>query len=401
MTRTQPTLSITYVDPTENFRGYLAMHGDEHRLAAGGFRVQPGLTAECLVRLAQAMKLKERLLGLAVDGAKVGIDYDPRSPGRYGAMRRFLRFLRPYLAERLSLGPDMGTNWGELEHLAHEEGMVSVKHAIALAQGLSEHDFLARIRLLDNAVGGATLGERRAGHALAEAGLAAAEMSEMAGCSIRVGIQGFGTLGRGAARSLMEAGVDIVAVSDEHCCLQAEPLDVGALLASPPGVPLSRVARSSERLVPRGEIFATPLDLLVLAACENAMNEEQVPLLSARAVVVGANLGLPQSVETLLHQQRIAVVPDFVGGCGGSASMDALFGPESAPTPEQVLRHVGARMRQLVHHVLKRSEQEGITSRRAGLDLAGTAPSPDRSSRPYGHWRPLQTRAPVGAGQRS
>lgn len=67
-----------YVDPVEGFAGYVALAGTKQRLGAGGFRVQEGLDEETIVRLAEAMARKERLLGLGVDGAKAGIDYDPR-----------------------------------------------------------------------------------------------------------------------------------------------------------------------------------------------------------------------------------------------------------------------------------------------------------------------------------
>ncbi len=129
-----------------------------------------------MTRLTEAMTLKERLLGLAVDGAKAGIDYDPQAPGKAEAMRRFLRFLRTHLLERLSLGPDMGTTWPEIEDVARQVGLVSVEGAIARAQELGDDDVRARLRLLDAEIDGATLGERRAGHALAHAALSACDV---------------------------------------------------------------------------------------------------------------------------------------------------------------------------------------------------------------------------------
>ena len=40
---TQRSQVIHDVDPVEGFRGFLAFSGREHRLAAGGCRVAPGL----------------------------------------------------------------------------------------------------------------------------------------------------------------------------------------------------------------------------------------------------------------------------------------------------------------------------------------------------------------------
>ena len=383
--QTGSTQVIHYRDPVEEFRGYLAIAGRSHRLAAGGFRVQKGLDGGTVRRLAEAMTLKERLLGLAVDGAKAGIDYDPQAPDKAEAMRRFLQFLRPHLLERLSLGPDMGTTWPEIEDVARQVGLVSVKGAIARAQELDDDDFRARLRLLDEEIDGATLGERRAGHALAHAALAAAEAAGITGRAPRIGIQGFGTLGRAAATALAEADVTATAVTDEHTCLHCyadEVDDVGDAgwsrpgRQTPPPVPVD--------VAPPDQLLELPLEVLVLAACEDAVSEERAGRLEVAAVVVGANLGLSAAVEQLLHRRGILVVPDFVGGCGGSASMDALFGPPTCPTAAEVLETLGARMRTLVARLFETSRARRISPRQAALALSACEVPPGK---PYGRWQ--------------
>jgi glutamate dehydrogenase (NAD(P)+) len=369
-----------YRDPVAGFAGYLAIDGRHNPLAAGGFRIQPGLQEHTVAQLAQAMTLKQRLLGLGVDGAKCGIDFDPADPGKHEAMRRFLRFLRPHLLTRFSMGPDMGTAWQEIEEAARAEGIPSVKIAIAGAQGLSHAEVLRRLRLLDVEAGGATLGQRRAGHGLAHAALTAA--GAPGGAGLRAAVQGFGTLGRATAQSLAEAGARIVAVADEHGSL-VDPggLDIARLLTLAPQTPVT--AACPQRHADRTAIFETSSDLLVLAACQDAMSAQQAAALPAdvRAVVVGANLGLAPEVEDLLFRRGIVVVPDFVGGCGGSASMAALFGPADCPTPGQFLDRLGDSMRTLVRRVLDHSTSAGLTSRAAALALCAV---PQIRQIPYG-----------------
>lgn len=379
---------VHYVDSVTGIDGYLAIDGDTNPLAAGGFRVQAGLTAQTTMQLARAMTQKQRLLGLSVDGAKCGLDLDPRDPGKHDAMRRFLRFLRPYLLDRYSMGPDMGTGWAELEDVARAEWMGSVKCAVAKAQGLSEPEFLRRSALLDVELGGATLGQRRAGHGLAHAALTAADWACPAGdAPLRVGIQGFGTLGRAAALGIVEAGLSVTAIADEHGCLYAEGgLPAEALLGAPPGTPLTRLAPSSGALAsPPYALLECPVDLLVLAACEDAMSAEQAHRLpdSVRAVVVGANLGLSAEVEGVLHRRAVVVVPDVVGGCGGSASMNALFGPVACPTATEVLHSTGSMMRELVNRLLTISTPHAATLRQAGLAVCAEQRH-SAAVRPYG-----------------
>lgn len=373
---------VRYVDPVEGFTGYVAFAGTKHRLAAGGFRVQQGLDQATIVQLAEAMARKERLLGLGVDGAKAGIDYDPRSPGKHDAMLRFLRFLRPYLAQRLSLGPDMGTSWSELETVARRLGLSSAKAAVRTAQGLDEDDFLARLRLLDADVLGATLGERRAGHALAHATLAAMDVARLSRRPRRIGIHGFGTLGRGAAIALTEAGLTPTVVTDEHTCLHCREEPADARPTGPVPSPPPRAAVAD--VEPPARFFDLPLDVLVLASCTDALSAEQAARVDVSVVVVGSNLGITPAVETILHERGIFVVPDFVGGCGGSASMDALFGRPACPGPREVLDQVGATVRSLVAEMSELSRRHGISTREAALQLArdDVPPGP-----PYGRRR--------------
>ncbi|MDP8974815.1 MAG: Glu/Leu/Phe/Val dehydrogenase [Actinomycetota bacterium] len=374
-----------YVD-VEGFHGFLAVDGTGHRLAAGGLRVQPRLDRDTMAKLAQAMTRKERLLGLAVDGAKAGLACHPGDPAKAEVMGRFLGFLRPFLLERLSLGPDLGTAWDEIERVARAQAIPSVKIAIARAQELEDAEFWRRLRLLDAATDGTNLGQRRAGHALAHAALAANDLAGGPGAGARVAVQGFGTLGRGAVLSLVRAGAEVTAVADENGCVMSDAgLHTEKLLATPPGTSVTAHASEGAVAAPPHALFDVAADVVVLAACEDAMTLERACALQARVVAVGANLGLAVEVEEALHRLGVLVVPDFVGGCGGSASMDALFGPPSCPTVSEVLAHVAARMWSLVRQVCELAAERGSTPRQAAMALCDAMPE-QPGAKPYGRW---------------
>jgi glutamate dehydrogenase (NAD(P)+) len=373
---------IEYVDPVEGFLGWLVYDGTGCRLAAGGCRVQKGLTGETLAVLASRMTLKERLLGINVDGAKCGIDYDPAGAGKPAAVRRFLSFLRPHLHSRFSMGCDMGTRWGELEYLAKHEGVLSIKYAVKTAQCLTDDEFFTRLRALDQPIGTMTLAQRRAGHALAEAAIAAAGYAGLTG-SITCSLQGFGNLGRSAAYSLAEAGIRITAIADEYGCVTAAGgLDVRAMLASPYGSPVPLIAGAVPRL-PADSLLGRPADLIVLAGGENAMTADQAAAVSAPLVVVGANCGISRDVEELLVGSGILVIPDFVGGVGGSASMEALFGPPHPPSPQEVLTGVTEMMHEIVAHLTDTAHRRDVSLRVAAEQVADAAVIVP-TGRPYG-----------------
>jgi len=378
---------IEYRDPDTGFGGWLAYDGSASPLAAGGCRMQPGLTGAELAVLAGRMTLKQRVLGLNVDGAKCGIDYDPRQPDALEAMGRFLAFISEQLRTRFSMGPDMGTRWPDLQQLVVRAGVPSPKYAIKTAQGLSYEEFVVRIGRLEDRVGQLTLSQRRAGHALAHAAIGAARAAGITG-PVTCGMQGFGNLGRAVACSLAEEGVRLTAVADEHGCV-ADPggLDVSGMLRSSLTAPVPALHTQGERL-PSGELFHRPADVLILAGAADAMSDKDTASPPFGCVVVGANCGLSDEAEAALHSRGVLVVPDFIGGIGGSASMEALFGPAEPPTAAQVLDNLARMMRDLVDDLMSITRRDGIAPRDAAAALAA-ATKADPAATPYGHCRYL------------
>src|SRR3712207_8012915 len=73
---------------------------------------------------------------------------------------------------------------------------------------------------------------------------------------------------------------------------------------------------------------------------------------------------------TTLFRSGILVVPDFIGGCGGSASMEALFGPVPTPSPEDVLNLVEGLVTEMVTDVLGDRESTRLNSSHANISYA-------------------------------
>lgn len=374
---------IEYHDQVENCRGYLVYDGTECRLAAGGCRVQPGLTRDTLRVLASRMALKQRVLGINVDGAKCGLAYDPAAPGREAVLRRFLEFLGEHLRTRFSMGCDMGTRFTELERIAAELGIGSVKGAIRHAQEISADEFRTRIRLLDAEVGPLTLGERRAGHFLAHAALVAGIAAGPPAHRLTCAVQGFGNLGRAAALALAETGVRVTAVADVFgCIVDPRGLDIHHMVQIDMARPVPRLLGDPLRLSSEA-LLDIPADVLILAGGEDALDARRAALLPVPVVVVGANCGLSDGASRLLNDRGVLVIPDFIGGIGGSASMEALFGPIVTPSPVDVLDELAVMARELVSDIVVGARDRGLTPRQVALDIAAAA-RVEPGRRPYG-----------------
>ena len=389
---TQPNDSqltvFEYTDPDEQFKGWLVIDGAKNSLCAGGMRVQPGLSREHVIAMARNMTMKMRICGLPIDGAKCGIDYQPGAPGKHAAMARFMAAIRHYIETCYSMGPDLNTNMDELEAIARDLGLPSVKMAIARAQGLDIPTFLARYDVLSHkAIGAWTLGQLRAGFGVAMAALATLKSLTIPTKGARIAVQGFGNLAKAAIVALTEAGVVITAIADAEKCIVRNPgqtlpiqefLDhQGTLL---PTIPDNPTFRAEEKKA----ILTQECDLLVLAAVENVISTANANLIRAKAVIPGANLAITPDGDEALFKRGVVALPSFVAGCGGSLSMNGLFGPRQTPDPSQVLDYIASAMTSIVEKILHKSAAERINPTHAATLICQSAP-PAFGQKPYSY----------------
>ncbi|MGE5338981.1 MAG: Glu/Leu/Phe/Val dehydrogenase dimerization domain-containing protein, partial [Gemmatimonadota bacterium] len=181
-----PARIIHVREPALGLRAMLVVDNVARGPSIGGLRIAPDVSVEECCRLARAMTLKNSAAGLPHGGGKSVLWGDPRMPPprKEALLRAFAHALRnetDYI-----FGPDMGTD---------ETCMAWVKDEIGRAVGLPA------------AIGGIPLDEPGAtGWGLVHcADLAARHVGiEIKGA--RVAIQGFGAVGKHAARFLAARG---------------------------------------------------------------------------------------------------------------------------------------------------------------------------------------------------
>lgn len=280
--------------------------------AIGGCRMAPDVTAAEAFRLARAMTLKNAAAGLAHGGGKSVIVGDPHMPA--ADKERLIRAFAGAIADvtEYIVGPDMGTD---------ELCMGWVKDEIGRAVGLPRE------------IGGIPLDEIGAtGLGLAAAVVAAQEAAGITLKGARVAVQGFGAVGRHAARFLAERGAILVAASDTAGTL-ADPsgLDVAALVRlKAEGRKLHDHARG--RKLPPDAIIDVACDIWIPAARPDVIRGENVARLRTRLVAQGANIPFTQDAETYLHERGVLVLPDFIANAGGviCAAVEYHGGGEAA-----------------------------------------------------------------------
>jgi glutamate dehydrogenase/leucine dehydrogenase len=313
--------------------------------AIGGVRMAADVSMEEVFRLARAMTMKNAAAELAHGGGKAGIIADPKTADKARLIRAFARAIRD-LADYIP-GPDMGTD---------EACMAWI------------HDEIGRSVGLPRVLGGIPLDEIGAtGYGLAQCAEVAAPFCGLKLQGATLAIEGFGNVGRPAARFLAKMGVKLIATSDSK----------GAIY-NPDGLDLDEletVKRKTGTVVayPRGrkitlpELLTVPCDILTPAARPDCIRAENAPTIQARLIVQGANIPATVEAETMLHRRGVLVVPDFIANAGGviCAAVEYHGGMETA-----AFEAVAQKIRRNTEAVLARSRDERIDPRRAAVELA-------------------------------
>jgi len=318
--------------------------------SVGGVRMAPDVSAEEAFRLARAMTLKNAAAGLPHGGGKAVIAADPKMP--LADKERLIRAFACAIADLAEYipGPDMGTD---------ERAMGWIKDETGRAVGLPRE------------VGGIPLDEIGAtGFGLVAAIEVAASRIGMALNGARVAIQGFGSVGRHAARFLAGKGAVLVAASDSQGTLADDAgLDIAALTAlKAQGRPLRDHPRG--RKLDGDAVIDIPCDIWIPAARPDVIHAGNVARLNAKLVAQGANIPCTPEAEAALARRGVLVLPDFIANAGGviCAAIEYHGGTETAALAaidEKIRANTGAVLDAVQRHdMLPRAAADSLARAR-------------------------------------
>ncbi|WP_341525435.1 Glu/Leu/Phe/Val dehydrogenase [Nostoc sp. UHCC 0302] len=345
--------------------GHRVQHSDVLGPYKGGIRYHPAVTLREVSALAMLMTWKCALLGIPYGGAKGGIAIDPK---RY-SVGELERISRRYMSELIKdIGPsvdipapDMGTSAREMAWMM-DTYSVNVGHAVP---GVVTGKPLS--------VGGSRGREMATGRgvmiivreALADQG------KSLEG--VRVVIQGFGNVGCAAAELLYQAGAKIIAVSTGAGGVFSQAgLNIPALKAYAAQNRKSVVGFEQAVSISNADLLTLPCDVLIPAALENQINEENVNQVQAQMVAEAANGPVTLEANLSLEARGVTVLPDILANAGGVVvsylewvqGLSYLFWDE-----ERVNREMEHLMVQAYHQVIQQSKLRQIPLRLAAYTL--------------------------------
>lgn len=347
-----PEKVIEIYDTKTGMKGILVIDSTALGPGKGGIRFTPDVDVLEVFRLARAMTWKCALAELPFGGAKSGIIADSKKitkEEKKSIIEAFARALKPVCPSQYVAAPDMYTGEEEMKWFAEANGSMKACTGKPKELGGIPHEI------------GST------GFGVFHSTLVAAGHLGLNIKKSTVAIQGFGNVGRFAAKFLSEVGAKIVSVSDSKGCLYvSEGVDFNELLKVKQKTGSVKNLHSGEIL--KGEkIFELPVDILIPAAVPDVINKNNVNKVDAKIIVEGANIPIPHDIENILHERGVLIVPDFVANAGGviSSYVEYIGG-----TPEEMFRLVEEKIKKNTKLVLDQVKERKISPREAAMEIA-------------------------------
>ncbi len=292
--------------------GYRVQHNLARGPAKGGIRYHPATDLDEVKALAMWMTWKCALIGIPYGGAKGGVSVDPRALSR-GELerltRRYASEILPIIGPEKDIpAPDVGTD---------EQTMAWIMDTYSVNAGYSVPGIVTGKPV---AIGGSQGRGGATSRGVMYTVFAALREHGADYRGATVAVQGFGKVGGLAAQYLHDAGCLVVAVSDvKGGVYNPRGLNPAALLRHIRGGAETVVGYPGTDTITNEELLELDVDVLVPAALEGVIHEDNADLVKARFVVEGANGPTTPNADAILEDRGTVVVPDILANSGGVA----------------------------------------------------------------------------------
>jgi glutamate dehydrogenase/leucine dehydrogenase len=291
------------------FEGHRVQHSTTLGPSKGGIRYSMDVTIDEVKALAAWMTWKTAVVGIPYGGGKGGIKCDPKKMSK-GEKERLTRAYTAAMSDVFGPdkdipAPDMNTGQQEMAWIVDEYSKIKGQYTPAVITGkpLSMGGSLGRVEATGRGVMVCTRS------ALAKLGLIPHECTCV--------VQGFGNVGSISAKLIEMLGVKIIGISD-----------VTGGYYNPEGIKVEEaMAYTLENgnlegfkggsLVNNAELLELECDILVPAAMEDQITDENAANIKAKLIVEGANGPTSSNADKILNDKGIIVVPDILANAGG------------------------------------------------------------------------------------
>lgn len=297
------------------FKGFRVQHSIVRGPAKGGIRFHPNVTVDEVKALAFWMTYKCAVVGVPFGGGKGGVVCDPNQL----TVTELENLSRRYFAEMSDLfgpdsdvpAPDVNTNsqimcWMFDTYSMHKKqflpAVITGKPLeLGGSEGRTEATAQGMVFCVEEATKILNLDLKKA----------------------TVAIQGFGNAGSFAAKLLNQDGSKIIAISD-----------ISGAYYNPKGIDITTAFETCqnnktwvleglekktkcEKMPDPMKLLELEVDILIPAALENQITEENAPRVKAKIIAECANGPVTPEADDILEKNKIFIIPDILCNAGG------------------------------------------------------------------------------------
>jgi glutamate dehydrogenase (NAD(P)+) len=302
-------------------QGYRVIHNDARGPAKGGIRFHPSETIDTIRALAMWMTWKCALMDIPLGGSSGGVACDPHDL-RLREQERLCRNLVRALAR--NLGP-----WRDVPA---PDIMTSAQHMLWM---LDEYEALSGEKVPGFITGkpvgvGGSLGRKEStGYGIVFTLREALKELNVAPEGTTASVQGFGNVAQHAVRLFEQIGGKVTCVScwdhqeaTSYAYKKESGIEYEALAGITDrfgGIEKEKARQMGYEVLPGEAWLAQDVDILIPAAVENQLTEENVGAIRPRVKIIaeGANGPTTNEADKLIAGRGILVIPDILANAGG------------------------------------------------------------------------------------
>ncbi len=301
------------LDSGKQFDAYRVQHNNKLGPYKGGIRFHPDVDLDEVRALATLMSFKTAVAGLPLGGGKGGIRVNPRDLSEKELeelSRKYARHLQPYIGPDKDVpAPDVNTNPKIIDWMVDEYEQLTGDKTKASFTGKSLGKGGSQGRDAATGRGGVITLRQLLKHLGKE------------NHKITYAIQGFGNVGSFFATiaAADHSNWKLVAASDSQAAVYApDGLDAKALEEyKQQRRSFADYKGGGSQVISNEDLLALDVDVLVLAALGDAVNETNYKSIKASVVLELANGPISEQAFDKLSARGVTIVPDIIANAGG------------------------------------------------------------------------------------
>lgn len=291
------------------FVGHRVQYNDARGPAKGGLRFHPALTIDDVKDLSFLMALKCAVVNIPFGGSKGGVVVNPGELSTNEleqVTRGYTRAMANYIGPYKDIpAPDVHTDEKIMAWILDEYEKIKGDHISAVVTGKPIELGGSKARSFSTSMGGIYVLEE------------AMKRINMDKFAARIAIQGFGKVGKNAARILHERGYKVVAVSDSTGgIINKDGLNIEAVTKHKNETG-SVVAFAGSRNITNRELLTCECDILIPAAISDQLNASNANDVMAKVVLELANAPTTKEADKIFFDKNSLLIPDVLANAGG------------------------------------------------------------------------------------